>query len=882
MSVTVKPERFGGLPKHRASPLGTRERAWNWLLDAVIVGAIAVLRWAPRRPAMGLGAGLGRLAGALSTSKRRRAQLNLGRAGAADPRSVCHNACRQIGRTLLEMLWLFSRTAEQARGCMHIEGLDALRQAAAEGRGVLLVSGHLANWELVPLAAAQVGLPVAVVARQMKTRRLEQRLIDFRRRCAVRTLIRGRSGAALTALRWLSRGGVLGCMMDRASGGQRMIVPFLGGSTKVPTGPAELALRSGAAVVLGAARRRDDGTTQVTFRRLLTGEATCADELARRISDEVESEIRSRPDQWFWIHRRLRHTAVAAQPAVPPATIGARFENRGGTVPERAQSLLAARPALEFGLLATLWLALLAVSLATRPLMPIDETRYASVAWEMWSNNQWLVPHLNGLPYSDKPPLMFWLIGLGWRVFGVNEWWPRVLPALFSLGSLFLTVRVCRRLWPEDREAPRLAPWVLMGSLLWAVFVTVTMFDNLVACFTLFALGAILLAERGQLRMGLLGVGLALGLGLLAKGPVIVVYVLPVGLLAPLWAASRPGRQWARWYGGLALALALGSGMALAWAIPAGIAGGEGYRGAILWRQTAGRMVEAFAHRRPWWWYLPLLAVILFPWIVWPTLWSSTRNLLRRSDAGTRFCLIWLLVPFVLLSFFSGKQPHYLLPLLPACALLAARALAGNEIRGKRRHRLGFALPLVALGVALLVGPRTGLAATLPAWVWQIAPDAAGVLIGAGLLALLVPPLRPQLEARLQALGTVFVLAALHLLVLRPAAPAYDVHGLGRFLHRAEADGRPLAHVGQYRGQYQFLGRLRVPIEAIRPAGITEWASAHPTGEVIVCLSSVDRDAAIRPAYAQPYQQQVVTVWTAASIRAGALTGLPPVEQPHE
>lgn len=60
-----------------------------------------------------------------------------------------------------------------------------------------------------------------------------------------------------------------------------------------------------------------------------------------------------------------------------------------------------------------LWLVLLAVSLATRPLMPIDETRYASVAWEMWLRGDFLVPYLNGVPYSHKPPLLFWLFHLG-------------------------------------------------------------------------------------------------------------------------------------------------------------------------------------------------------------------------------------------------------------------------------------------------------------------------------------------------------------------------------------------------------------------------------------------------------------------------------------
>src|SRR6186713_711146 len=82
------------------------------------------------------------------------------------------------------------------------------------------------------------------------------------------------------------------------------------------------------------------------------------------------------------------------------------------------------------------WALLALLPLALRPLLPVDETRYATVGWEMWRRGDLLVPHLNGVPYSDKPPLLFWLIQAGWRIFGAVEAWPRLLPALFSLVNL--------------------------------------------------------------------------------------------------------------------------------------------------------------------------------------------------------------------------------------------------------------------------------------------------------------------------------------------------------------------------------------------------------------------------------------------------------------
>ena len=92
----------------------------------------------------------------------------------------------------------------------------------------------------------------------------------------------------------------------------------------------------------------------------------------------------------------------------------------------------------------------LAITLGVRGPMPIDETRYLSVAWEMWSRGDFLLPTLNGVPYTHKPPLLFWVMHLGWSVFGVNAWWPRCIPALAAIVATWQLRRLTRRLYPED------------------------------------------------------------------------------------------------------------------------------------------------------------------------------------------------------------------------------------------------------------------------------------------------------------------------------------------------------------------------------------------------------------------------------------------------
>src|SRR5215813_798507 len=103
------------------------------------------------------------------------------------------------------------------------------------------------------------------------------------------------------------------------------------------------------------------------------------------------------------------------------------------------------------------------------PPLPIDETRYLAVAWEMRSTGEFLVPHLNGALYSQKPPLLFWLVNAGWLVTGVHAWTARAMTLLCSIASLFLLASLVRRLTDSQRVA-RAAIVILLGMLYFAAF----------------------------------------------------------------------------------------------------------------------------------------------------------------------------------------------------------------------------------------------------------------------------------------------------------------------------------------------------------------------------------------------------------------------------
>ena len=494
------------------------------------------------------------------------------------------------------------------------------------------------------------------------------------------------------------------------------------------------------------------------------------------------------------------------------------------------------------------WLALLALAaFASRSYTPIDETRYLSVAWEMWQRGDFLVPFKNGEPYSHKPPLLFWLIHAGWWATGVNEWWPRLISPLFALICLVLSRRAAILLWPDRPQAARLVPWILLGSLLWSLYSQTIMFDLLMAFWVLLGILALVHASRHTPHACKL-FALAIALGVLSKGPVILLHLLPPALLAPWWLSGNRV-EWKRWYRRLALAVLGGALLALLWAVPAGYQGGEAYRNAIFWGQTANRMVESFAHQRPFWWYLPLLPALLYPWLLWPALWRHAGGLKRDMDSGLRLTLAWMLPALLAFSLVSGKQVHYLLPEFPAFALLAARLLAEDE----RRSRAWLpALVLVALGVVVLLLPVLHLSEGMKALARAPAWGGLGFFAVAGWL-LLKKDSPANLVARLAAASMTATLL-INLALFRLVAPAYDVHPMSREIALFQAQGRPVAQLGEYHAQYQFAGRLLRPIGELRDGReASEWLKAHPQGLIVLYFSAKQDPRPFRPLFVQPY-----------------------------
>ena len=516
--------------------------------------------------------------------------------------------------------------------------------------------------------------------------------------------------------------------------------------------------------------------------------------------------------------------------------------------------------------LALLWVSVVAVALAARPLLPVDETRYLAVAWEMWQRGDFLVPYLNGEPYSHKPPLLFWGIHLGWAVFGVNEWWPRLVAPLFGLASLFLTWRLGQVLWPNRPETGPTAAFIVLGSLFWTAFTTVTMFDLLHVCFALAGMAGLVTAVRGRLTAGIMVFGGAIGMGVLAKGPAILIHLLPAALSAPLWA-PRLGYSgnWTRWYLGVFAGTILGAAIGLAWAVPAAGAGGEAYRDAILWGQSAGRMVKSFAHDRPVWWYAAVLPLMVLPWVIWPYAWrvvlAGGRELF--SDGGIRLCLIWFSGAFIAFSLISGKQPHYLLPEFPALALVLAYALQSeSSLEPSRTRSVDLWVPalfFLVLSLALVASALFGLR---PSWA-----TSEGDLHGWPALAIAGAALaflrwgRSTSVRGIAALSVVAVMAV-HFAARPLILESHNFRPLAEKLKAWEDAGYAFVTFGKYRGEFHFLGRLSKPIAVVDgPVTLARHLEERDKVKVFRVEKNVSSD--LTPDAVLPFRGRLIVVWDA-------------------
>jgi 4-amino-4-deoxy-L-arabinose transferase-like glycosyltransferase len=328
------------------------------------------------------------------------------------------------------------------------------------------------------------------------------------------------------------------------------------------------------------------------------------------------------------------------------------------------------------------------------PLFEPDEGRYAQVPREMLQRGEWVVPHLQGQPYLDKPPLFYWLVMLSYRLFGAHDWAARLVPALAVHGTILLAYLFGRRSFGDraafwGAAALGLAPaFAGMGRLL--------VLDGVLTFWVTLALFSAFEAVRGdRLRPGWwLLAAAACGLGVLTKGPIALLLVAP-----PLWAHRRlTGCPWRLGWPAVALFLAVALGVALPWYVAVCLRLPTFARH-FLWEHNVVRFLSPFDHLEPVWYYAPILlfgllpgTLLLVPLARWLLSGREGAAAARCPEAG--FLLLaggWCGLFF---SLSGSKLPTYVLPAFPPLALAFGYLLV---VKGWQARRLPRVVALSAL-----------------------------------------------------------------------------------------------------------------------------------------------------------------------------------------
>lgn len=277
----------------------------------------------PLRVAKRLGAAIGSVAFVLAAGERRKALASLAIAfpekTQAERLAIARDCFRHLGTCASEICAIRRIDADIER---YVElpsaDRDILRAALAEGRGVVFVTGHVGNFELLARRIAKAGFPCQTIAREASDRRMSALIARMRESGGLKVIWRGRDGAVRDMLRALKKGEILGLVIDQDTKVQGVFVDFFAVKAFTPRAAADLTLRTGAAMVAGFAFRREEGGHRITLSRIpapASGdrEADCI-ALTQAATSAIENAIRQAPHAWVWMHQRWKTRPTAADP----------------------------------------------------------------------------------------------------------------------------------------------------------------------------------------------------------------------------------------------------------------------------------------------------------------------------------------------------------------------------------------------------------------------------------------------------------------------------------------------------------------------------------------------------------------------------------------
>jgi 4-amino-4-deoxy-L-arabinose transferase-like glycosyltransferase len=345
-------------------------------------------------------------------------------------------------------------------------------------------------------------------------------------------------------------------------------------------------------------------------------------------------------------------------------------------------------------LLVVVWLAML----AGRPLFNPDEARYAEIPREMLNGGDWVIPHLNGLDYIEKPPLQYWATATMYRLFGVSEFSARLYTALTALGTIALVGLLGARL--GGRDTGWRAAAVLSGMFMVVILGQLTTLDMSLTFYLTASVTGFLLAQQpgGSGLKWMLMAWIAAALGVLTKG--LVAAAIPAAVLIIYSLCSRDFTPWRKL--NLSWGLPLFVVLTVPWHWLAASRLHDFLQFFFVHEHFARYLTKVADRQEPWWFFGMVFLIGTVPWTV-PALRVVAGGWRSRASRGrfdpTFFLWLWVLFVCVFFSLSDSKLMPYILPAMPALAVL----IAAQPIATLKRDFLITALLTAIAGVALLV-----------------------------------------------------------------------------------------------------------------------------------------------------------------------------------
>jgi 4-amino-4-deoxy-L-arabinose transferase-like glycosyltransferase len=468
--------------------------------------------------------------------------------------------------------------------------------------------------------------------------------------------------------------------------------------------------------------------------------------------------------------------------------------------------------------------------------------KYLGISWTMLQSHHYLIPVVNGIPYSDKPPLLFWLVALGWSVFGVSLVWIQTLICLLLAGGIYLSQAMYRLLFPKDAYGHVLLPYIFLGSAF--VLKTITLFRvdsllifaTLLTCLGIFQL---LLAVAPRKKLAMLWIVLGTLTGLFAKGPIIYVFTLLPFLLYACYDNGARRHFWR-----VLLATLLGSFVFfVSWLLPVLLAASNHYSQDILYKQIADR--QASYHGKSIFTYIfSYIPSSLMPWVIYITFLPSLCKSIKSFFVRCHLPLLIVGVSTIIFSAFSQKIIWYIYPAMPFLLMLLTHFIS-------QKHSAKTFVVInksIAIIISFILGLGFVLLGSIPSLEAAATKNIGGAVLPLNVIILMTSlcwlttlylclsakTLKRVLVVSTLAYSLCFVIytsvaATLtknytHILSASELVKQYTENGSGVILYGNNA----------YEDQFTYNARTTSPITiAIERRQIKQWLQDHPQGLVI-------------------------------------------------